>query len=231
MKRVHCLQHVPFEGLGMIRTWLSDRGYQLTRTRLYENESPPDADHFDWLIVLGGPMGVHDEDRYPWLRGEKELIGAALAADKGVIGICLGAQLVAECLGAPVTTGETEIGWLPLKASPEGMKHPLGRMLDGATVLHWHSDTFAIPEGAVPLACSEACPNQGYVYGDKVLGLQFHLEVTREDAQRMCRESHPGTVPSPWVQPPEDILGDPDRFPAINGMMKRVLEYMLVPDA
>jgi GMP synthase-like glutamine amidotransferase len=228
MKHVHYLQHVPFEGLGSIKAWLSERDMELTHTRLYDGERLPAVDEFDWLVVLGGPMGVHDEDQYPWLKVEKDLIGAALDAGKGVIGICLGAQLVAEALGARVTTGETEIGWLPVQATDAGRNHPIGQMLDGQTVLHWHDDVFSLPTGATLLAGTEANPNQAFVYGEKVLGLQFHLETTFEDAERMCRESHPGSTPSPTVQPPEDILHEPDRFLAINGMMKRVLEYMLL---
>lgn len=231
MKHIHYLHHVPYEGLGVMHQWLTERDFELTHTRLYADERLPGADEFDWLVILGGPMSVHEEDRHPWLKPEKALIGSALDQGKGIIGICLGAQLLAESLGGKVTPGEPEIGWLPLSGTKEGGNHPLGQLFEGAEVLHWHNETFSIPSGAHRLAASEACPNQAFAYGDNCLGLQFHLETTFEDAERMCRESHPGTTPSPTVQPPETILSDPDRFLAINGMMKRVLEYMLLREA
>lgn len=228
MKQIHFLHHVPYEGLGIMHDWLWERDFTLSHTRLFADEPLPDIDAFDWLVVLGGPMSVHDEEQLPWLRDEKKLIGTALDRGKGIIGICLGAQLVAEQLGGKITPGEPEIGWLRLSGTREGRNHPLGQLFEGAEVLHWHNETFSIPTGAHLLASTETCPHQAFAYGDKVLGLQFHMETTFEDAERMCRESHPGTTPSPTVQQPETILSDPERFLAINGMMKRVLEFMLL---
>lgn len=227
MKRVHCLLHVPFEGLGSLGTWLEEQGFALTHSRLFEGDALPEADDFDWLVVMGGPMSVLDEASYPWLKPEKALIHAALDKDRGVIGICLGAQLVAQALGSEVAPGESEIGWLPLDATPEGKGHPLGELFDGAMALHWHGDAFTLPEGATRLAATDATPNQAFVYGHRVLGLQFHLETTFEDAERMCRESHPGGRPSDRIQPPETILADPDRFLTANALMREVMEYML----
>lgn len=225
--RAHALFHVPFEGLGSISTWLKQHGFTLGQSHLYNGDALPAKDDFDWLIVMGGPMSVHDEAEHDWLAPEKALIGQALDEGKGLIGICLGAQLIAESLGAKVEPCEPEIGWLALNAAPEADQHPLGRLFDGASVLHWHGEAFSLPAGAQRLAATEFTPNQAFLYGDQVLGLQFHLEVTYDDAVRMCRESHPGPQPSGWVQSPETILADTHRFPMANTVMREVLEFMM----
>ena len=226
-QRVHALFHVPFEGLGSIQAWLRQRGCTLGQSRLHDGEALPSVEDFDWLIVMGGPMSVHDEDHYDWLAPEKQLIRQALEAGKGLIGICLGAQLIAEALGASVEAGEPEIGWLTLSGTPEGQDHPLGKLFDGASVLHWHGEAFTLPEGAQRLAATDFAANQAFIHGDHVLGLQFHLEVTWEDAQRMCRESHPGPQDNGWVQSPETILADTHRFAMANSMMREVLDFMM----
>ncbi len=200
------------------------RGWAASRI---DGEALPAVDDFDWLIVMGGPMSVHDERDYDWLAPEKSLIKQALNAGKGLIGICLGAQLIAEALGANVEACEPEIGWLSLTGTPEGQNHPLGQLFDGASVLHWHGEAFSLPEGAQRLAATDIAPNQAFIYGNHVLGLQFHLEVTWDDAQRMCRESHPGRRENHWVQSPETILADTHRFPMANSMMGEVLDFMM----
>jgi GMP synthase (glutamine-hydrolysing) len=226
-KRVHALFHVPFEGLGSIRAWLNQRGFTLTHSALHDGDPVPAVDDFDWLVVMGGPMSVHDEAEYDWMPAEKALIGQALDEGKGLIGICLGAQLIAESLGAKVEPGTPEIGWARLSGTPEGQDHPLGKLFDGASVLHWHGEQFSLPVGAQRLAATDATPNQAFIHGDKVLGLQFHLEVTYEDAERMCREAHPGRDAEGQVQSPETILADTHRFPMANTVMREVLDFML----
>lgn len=226
-KRVHALFHVPFEGLGCIRPWLHQHGYTLTTTALYDGETPPTPQDFDWLIIMGGPMSIHDESEYDWLAPEKDLIGQALDEGKGLLGICLGAQLIAESLGASIKACTPEIGWAPLSGTPDGQDHPLGKLFDGASVLHWHGEAFSLPEGAQRLAATEAAPNQAFIHGEHVLGLQFHLEATFEDAERMCREAHPGDHAEGHVQTPATILADPHRFPMANALMREVLAFML----
>lgn len=227
--RIQALFHVPFEGLGSINAWLRQHGCSVAQTAVYQGEALPGVEDFDWLIILGGPMSVHDESRYAWMAEEKALVRQALDQGKGLIGICLGAQLVAETLGAEVYSCETEIGWGLVSGTPESQDHPLNDLLDGVSVLHWHNEAFTLPEGAQRLAASEGTPNQAFQYGDRVLGLQFHLETTREDAERMCRESHPGTGAGARVQAPEAILADPHRFPMANTLMREVLAFMLEP--
>ena len=161
--RVHYLQHVPFEGIGSIKNFLIEKGHELTCTKLYEKEKLPPAQNFDWLIVMGGPMGVYDEQIYPWLKLEKKFIKEAISSGKTVLGICLGAQLIADTLGARVYQNKyREIGWFDIIRSKEAENTLLAKALpQKAKVFHWHGDTFDIPNGAIPLARSEACQNQG----------------------------------------------------------------------
>ncbi|WP_423746554.1 type 1 glutamine amidotransferase [Haladaptatus sp. SPP-AMP-3] len=204
--QVHYLQHVPFEGPGTISDWATDQGHYLSGTHLYDSESLPDLDTFDWLVVMGGPMSVHDTDEYPWLAAEKELIRAAVDADKIVVGICLGAQLVAEALGGRVYEADTsEIGWFPVEATDKAAASPLFADL-GETyeVFHWHGDTFDLPEGATRMARTDACANQAFVYGDRVVGLQFHLGSSSGTVNEIIENS--GDLPDePFVQDAETM--------------------------
>jgi GMP synthase-like glutamine amidotransferase len=123
--RIHSLQHVPFEDIGSLAQEIATKGHSLSTTHWYKGDSAPALDSFDVLIVMGGPMGVYDDDIYPWLTAEKELIAKAIAADKKVLGICLGAQLIAYVLGAKVTRNvHREIGWFPLQINPNST-HPV----------------------------------------------------------------------------------------------------------
>lgn len=185
--RIHYFQHVPFEGLGCIEDWALGQGHQLSYTRFYEGRQLPPLDEIDWLIVMGGPMGIYDEAIYPWLSGEKEFIRQAIAANKVVLGICLGAQLLADALGANVKPGKNkEIGWFPVQKTAEGkVSKLLDDMPDQLVVFHWHGDQFEIPANGLRLAESEACPNQILQYGDRVIGLQFHFEATEQTIRIM----------------------------------------------
>ena len=172
--KIHWLQHVPFEGLGCIEPWLFENGHDVSCTRLWSGDSFPNTGNVDGLIVMGGPMGVYDESIYPWLAEEKGLIKQIIAQDKPVLGICLGAQLIAEVLGSRVwKNSQREIGFFPV--SGDGKFLPANFM-----AFHWHGDTFGIPDGAVHLASSAACENQAFIYKDNVLALQFHLETTEQ---------------------------------------------------
>jgi GMP synthase-like glutamine amidotransferase len=188
--RIHYLQHVPFEGLGGIEAWVKERGHQLARTRLFAGDPLPAPAAFDWLIVMGGPMGTCDEALYPWLLEEKRCIRAAIDAGRIVLGICLGSQLIANALGAQVYPGpEKEIGWLPIRKTDAGRRHPLlAAMPDEFTVFHWHGDTFDLPEGAELLASSEGCRHQAFISNGRVVGLQFHFEATPEGVEQMLAE-------------------------------------------
>ena len=169
--RIHYLQHEPFEGLGGIEAWFRERGDAIASTHPYRGDVLPTLDDFDWLVVMGGGMSVNDEAELPWLVPEKALVRRAIAANKRVLGVCLGAQLIASALGARVYKNAVkEIGWWKLTREPEAAGHPLGAALpDGSEVFQWHGETFDLPPGAVRLARSEACLNQAIAVGARVL--------------------------------------------------------------
>jgi len=222
--RVHWLQHADFEDLGCIGPWLESQGHTVGGTPLHAGAAPPPVSAFDALIVMGGPMNIYEEQRHPWLRGEKALIGEAVAAGRRVLGVCLGAQLLADVLGGPVTrNAESEIGWFPLELTADGRRSPFFAGLPPRfTGFHWHGDTYALPPGAECLATSEACAQQAFALGTRVLGLQFHLEVTRANAEEWFRHERP--QPARYVQAPEQILAQRDRFEENNRWMRAILE-------
>ncbi|MBV8062505.1 MAG: type 1 glutamine amidotransferase [Nevskia sp.] len=222
--RVHWLQHADFEDLGCIAPWLAQRGHAVNGTRLYAGETPPGADAFDALIVMGGPMNIYEYQRHPWLRGEQALIRAAVDAGRRVLGVCLGAQLLADVLGGPVRrNAETETGWFPLQLTDAGRRSRLFAELPRQfTGFHWHGDTYALPPGAEGLARSEGCARQAFARGERVLGRQFHLEVTRANAEEWFRHERP--QPARYVQAPEQILAQHDYFEENNRWMRAILE-------
>jgi len=193
--RFHCLQHVIFETPGLLSLWISQRGDSLRMTYFFGDVVLPSVEDFDVLIVMGGPMSVHDEALFPWLRSEKALIAAAIGAGKKVLGICLGAQLIAEVMGGRVYPNPVkEIGFWPVRWTGEAMG---GREEE---VFHWHGETFDLPPGAVLLASSAGCVNQAFRVGENVLGLQFHPEVTPEIIGDMIRfEGHELAEEGPFI--------------------------------
>jgi GMP synthase (glutamine-hydrolysing) len=226
---IHYLQHVPFEGPACIEDWAIARGHRLTSTMLYDDgESLPEIERIDWLVVMGGPMNVYEEGEHAWLRREKRFIERALNCDKTVLGVCLGAQLVADVLGARVyRNGYEEIGWFPVEWTQEARRSPAFATLPLETnVFHWHGDTFDLPRGALHAARNEACRNQGFVYGEKVVGLQFHLEVTRESAGRMFRHCADEITGGKFVQNPSEILSDEGRFRRGNELLFTILDAL-----
>jgi GMP synthase-like glutamine amidotransferase len=228
MLRLHYLEHVPFEGLGSIGDWARHNGVSVSVTRFHRNDPLPKQDGFDWLAVMGGPMGVADEDRLPWLRQEKRFIQEAIAAEKVVIGICLGAQLIAEVLGSRVYRNPfREIGWFPIRFSGEAVKTGLlADFPETITAFHWHGDTFDLPPGTVRLASSEACLNQAFSKGSRVFGFQFHLEATRESASALIENCGDEMVEEDYIQTAEEILAAGDRFKTINRYMDILLDRL-----
>ncbi len=205
--RVHYLQHVPFEGLGLIERWALKKAYSLSVTKFYDNATLPSHDDYDVLIILGGPMSIYDEADYPWLLNEKAWIAEAIERDKYVLGICLGAQLIASVLGAKVSPlGHQEIGWHPIAFTDNSVGSPLLSGLNLAmTVFHWHGETFAIPSGAKRLASSAGCMNQGFSYGHRVLALQFHLEMDEPTIDALLNACGQQCMASRYVQSCEQI--------------------------
>lgn len=222
--RLHWLQHVPFEGLGYIEAWAAEQGAETSCTRLYAHEELPDHDDFDWLVVMGGPMGIFDHGDHPWLVAEKDFIRRAVNASKTTVGICLGAQLLADVLGAKVYPGpHKEIGWFPIRRL-EGAPDLIPEEL---TVFHWHGDTFDVPEGAIPLASSKPGINQGFVFKSKVVALQFHMETTPESMEALIRNCSGELVEGPYIQPAEELRSGTHHIPTVNSAMKSMLDQLL----
>lgn len=226
--RVHYLQHVAFEGPGSILSVLENRGHQISATRFFKGELPPPVTAVDWIVIMGGPMSVKDEESYPWLPAEKAFIREAIRSGKIVLGICLGAQLIAEALGSCIRKNEyREIGWFDIKRSPGVEKTLLkGLIPDKVKVFHWHGETFDLPAGAISLAESEACENQGFIFGNHVVGLQFHLEVTPESAAALVASCWHELDGSRYVQSGEEILVDDGRFRTVNQLMNCLLDKL-----
>jgi GMP synthase-like glutamine amidotransferase len=208
--RIHYFQHVAFEGLGSIEEWISVSGHSLTSSRFFESAVFPEISDIDWLIIMGGPMSVHDEEHFPWLAKEKKFIRQAVDAGKTVLGICLGSQLISAALGARVYKNkEKEIGWFDIELTPLAQSGNLFfDMGSRLKVFHWHGDTFDLPENAIRLASSAGCKNQAFIYKDKVLALQFHLEPTRTSLQDMIERGRRELTTGKYVQTEMEILNN-----------------------
>jgi GMP synthase-like glutamine amidotransferase len=200
--RVHIIQHVAFEGAGAIGEWAREREHSISVTEQFKRGKLPAVDDFDFLVIMGGPMSANDDAQFDWLAGEKQLIAEALREEKTILGVCLGAQLLARVLGARVYPNrEKEIGWFPVRLTLQAER---SRFFSGLpakmTVLHWHGETFDLPRGAILVAESDVCRNQAFELDGRVLGLQFHLEVHPQGLERLIENSAGDLAPGPAVQ-------------------------------
>lgn len=183
---VEIVQHVSFEGPGAVAIWADVGGHSLHCTGLYHGDRLPDNEHVDLAVIMGGPMSVHDETRFPWLRDEKAWIGERLNARIPTVGICLGSQLIAEQLGANVAAGEyPEVGWYPVERCTNEST-VFCDFPDWLPVLHWHRDCHGLPPGAHRTASSAVTPVQAFDYEGYAIGLQFHLEVGEKEIEKLC---------------------------------------------
>jgi GMP synthase-like glutamine amidotransferase len=225
---VYYLQHVPFEGLGAIEAWTRTRGIPIAGVALFQDQPLPAARETDALIVMGGPMGANDENRYPWIAAEKRFIAEVIEQGKTVLGICLGAQMIAAALGARVYPNtHKEIGWFEvIKTNTADHTDLGGRLPERFNAFHWHGDTFDIPHGAVHLAVSQACPHQGFLYDQRVLGLQFHLESTPESIAALLTHCADELIAGPHIQTAETIRSGYKHIGETNSLMRDVLEHL-----
>jgi len=225
--RAHYLQHVPFEGLGSIEAWLQNAGYEISNTQFFNSVTLPAIDEIDLLVVMGGPMSINDESEHPWLVEEKKFINSIVEAGKPVLGICLGAQLIANSMGGKVfSNSEKEIGWFPVQAINHDVP-TVFRFPKEIEVFHWHGETFSLPAGAVQIARSKGCNNQAFQIGSNVIGLQFHLETTPESAQAIVENCRDELVEGMYIQSEAEILSaSEERYSSINSLMGSILEHL-----
>ncbi len=224
--RIHVIQHVAFEGPGAIGEWARERGHSLTFTEQWRGTPLPKLRDFDFLVIMGGPMSANDGAQLPWIAPEKQLIREALEAQKAILGVCLGAQLVASVLGARVYKNEQkEIGWFPVRFAPEARASILRGLPETLTVLHWHGETFDLPEGAKRLASSEACVNQAFEFG-RALGMQFHMEVLPSGLEKLIANSAGDLTPGPYVQSAAGMTAGAETSAGLRPFLDEVLDRL-----
>ncbi|MBN2241556.1 MAG: type 1 glutamine amidotransferase [Acidobacteria bacterium] len=224
--RAHILQHVPFEDTGSIARWLESRKAESTYTRFFAGDRLPSPGDPDLVIVMGGPMSANDEAGLPWLRAEKNFIRGALERNTPMLGICLGAQLIASALGARVYRNpEKEIGWFPVLSVPP--VKDCFHFPEAFYAFHWHGETFDLPEGSIHLARSRACARQAFQVGDRVIGLQFHLETTPQSARALVDNCCDELQRGPYIQSERQIMGFPaSAYEKTNRLMDELLSYI-----
>jgi GMP synthase-like glutamine amidotransferase len=204
--RVHAIQHIRFEGPALLSQWAKARGHEIT-TSLAQTEGFPACEEIDLLVVLGGPMAADDEIASPWLLVEKHYIADCIAAGKPLLGICLGAQIIAEVLGGEVRRNpDKEIGWFPVERREDEDSGFFAEWPDRMVVGHWHGDTFDLPAGLKASYSSEACANQAFVFANRVVGLQFHVEWTEDALAALIDATGSETAtPGRWVMSAGEI--------------------------
>lgn len=226
---LHYLQHVAFEGLGYIADWAESHGHTTSCSALYADEPLPDPSTFDALVIMGGPMGVHDTTVYRWMTPEKKFIEAALKQTKKVLGICLGAQLIADTLGAKVYPNpEKEIGWYPVARASAAEHTSWAQVIPPHfQAFHWHGDTFDLPAGALHFAQNKVCHHQAFFYPPGVIGLQFHLEATKPSIAQLIQHCGHELVPAPNIQTAAEIESQADLIASSNQLMGSILDYFM----
>jgi GMP synthase (glutamine-hydrolysing) len=225
--RVHYIAHSSFVLANTICSWASENKYQLNLTCMSSGDQLPDVNDFDFLIIMGGQQSVLEKERYPYLDSEITLIKNAITANKMVLGICLGAQLISAAVGdQPCRSPQKEIGIFPVKLTHAGKEDPiLSQLPEQFAPLHWHSDMAGPSTEATILAQSEGCPCQAFRYGKKVYGLQFHLEYGKECVECLVNHFSSDITPGPYVQNPQEILQQD--FSPMNHYMRILLDKMV----
>lgn len=227
-QRIHYFQHVPFEDLAAIENWVRSHHHVVSRTAFYQQEPLPDLKSIDWLIIMGGPMSIHDQEKYPWLKEEKKFIRQAIDRGKKVLGICLGAQLIADALGGKVTQNrQKEIGWHIIESTPHKiLSKVFSEFPETLNTFHWHGETFSIPRETIHSFSTPACKNQAFEYEGRVIGLQFHLEMTPEGIQRLIQNCPEDLTPGPFVQTPKEMLSQIRNLPINHLVLYQLLDRL-----
>ena len=227
MVRVHFFIHVPYEDPGAIVSWCDKNGYKKSFSRFYEKAYFPEPEEFDMLVVMGGPMSVNDEHIYSWLAEEKNFIRKSIDGGKMVLGICLGAQLIASALGSKVENNRyKEIGWHNVNFS-NSMREKLPFMPEVLTTFHWHGDTFKLPAGAESFGFSAATENQGFIYQENVIALQFHPEMTEKMILTLINECEAElSEESIYIQSGKEILDSLNNIKPNNEFLYNLLNFL-----
>lgn len=222
--KIHAILHASFETVGTISNWAKDNDHSLTLTHSYANEELPELHDFDFLIIMGGPQSPSQQNQYPYLTAEITLIQEAINAHKLIFGFCLGAQLIAEALGAKtLKSPEKEVGIFPITLTKAGKEDPLLQSFGNSfNVIHWHNDMPGIPKDALLLASSLGCPHQAFRYKNHVYGFQFHMEITQDNAKTMSIHCPNDLIPSKFTQTQEALLNSD--FSSINHKMHLILD-------
>lgn len=225
---IHCLQHVSFEGLGCIEHWISKNNHRLSYTKFFEEVTFPNMNDVDFIIIMGGPMSTYDEEKKNWLIQEKLFIKKAIESGKIVLGICLGAQLIADVLGGKVYPNkEKEIGWFDVMFSPSFKTFAPNFEHNTLKVFHWHGDTFDIPLGTTNHASSKACKHQLFTYGQKVMGIQFHPEVTVHSLHSISdSDAEELKIKTTYIQSKQEIINAVEYIGASNQLMFGILDRL-----
>ena len=225
----HCIQHVAFEGLAIIENWLITQKFEISCTRLFNNEEFPNVENIDWLIIMGGPMSVNDETEFPWIRKEKAFIKECIDNGKIVIGICLGAQFIASVLGSKIYRNkDKEIGWFPIHKMTNLNPGLFNFFPSNLIVFHWHGETFDLPECAELIASSEVCKNQIFVYNKKVIGFQCHLETTKESLLAIIENCKNEIIPNKYIHNVAQMEEGVDKYAdAMHKTLFHILEHII----
>ncbi|MGO8953133.1 MAG: type 1 glutamine amidotransferase [Rhodomicrobium sp.] len=228
--RMSVLQHVPFEGPAAIADWAEDRRVRMTVASLHREEPLPALDAFDMLTVMGGPMSANDEARYSWLGPEITLVRDAIGAGKIVLGVCLGAQIIAKALGAKVYAARhKEIGWFPVRRTPAA--HAIFEGLPAEFIaFHWHGETFDLPPGTERLAETAGTPNQAFAFAKRVLGLQFHMEATEMSVNALIEHAAGEIGAGPFEQAPSAIAAGTNYCLGLKPLLGRALDNLTGPE-
>jgi len=227
--KLHFLQHVPFEDIAHIKNWADRRSITVSRTALYSGDQFPFIDDFDILVVMGGPMNIYEHQKFPWLTPEKIFIEKAISAYKPVLGICLGAQLIADVAGAKIYPNQyKEIGFFDIKRmTQDGNSDLFNSILETFCAFHWHGETFDLPAGAIHLAQSQTCKNQAFQLGDRVLGMQFHLESTPDSIDKLIQNCSNELADAPYIQPSEKMRSLTAKTMILNLQMDIIMDNLL----
>ena len=222
--KIHFLQHAHYESPGYLLDWAETNRHEYSITHIYKNEPLPEIEGFDLLAIMGGPMNIYEEGKYPWLVAEKVFIKKAIVSGKKVLGICLGSQLIADVLGAKVYPNKhKEIGWFPVFKN-EFSCFNCTRYLDREIpTFHWHGETFDLPAGADRLYSSEATPNQGFAFEGNVIALQFHWEVKRENIEEWLQFTRGDLTPGQFTQTVDELLKSESDFKKMNANLEKLL--------